>query len=143
MRFFLYIRPFYIFLINLTSIYSYTGPSKYDQSLFHTKGEALLFLITRYIYRQSLTPFSQSNTMFIIFQKLLLLFLLTLLVSGGDNNETMVICSRKIPASKNQEKQQGKVAHHQLEAGRVKNAFDEFFSSKRRVPNESDPLHNR
>ncbi|KAG8377495.1 hypothetical protein BUALT_Bualt08G0038800 [Buddleja alternifolia] len=62
-----------------------------------------------------------------------------LLVSGSavENNETMAVGNnRKISAaSKHQEKQ--------LEAQRVKHAFDALFSSKRRVPNESDPLHNR
>ncbi|KAI3465300.1 hypothetical protein Pfo_021963, partial [Paulownia fortunei] len=99
----------------------------------------------------------QSNTMQIhheqqsfgvgMLRKLVFLFLLALVVSAGENNETMVVGSRKISASKLQEKQLGKVddqqLQRQLERLRVKHAFDAFFSSKRRVPNESDPLHNR
>ncbi|KAJ6344765.1 hypothetical protein OIU76_006315 [Salix suchowensis] len=64
--------------------------------------------------------------------KLVVLTLLVLLLSGDQKEDTMVnvqdVQDQRRPSSA--EKQQQK-------------SFDMFFSSKRKVPNASDPLHNR
>ncbi|PIM98335.1 hypothetical protein CDL12_29186 [Handroanthus impetiginosus] len=73
-------------------------------------------------------------------QNLLVLFLLVLLVSASENNNRVLSAKRILNSSRKlQEKQQ----QFQIEKQGVKHAFDAFFSSKRRVPHASDPLHNR
>ncbi|KAJ4701674.1 Clavata3/ESR (CLE) [Melia azedarach] len=72
-----------------------------------------------------------------LLQKLIVVIFLSLLVSG-EKEEAMVFGtnshSKTVPAEKQQQKQQ---------RPRLRHSFDSFFSSKRRVPNASDPLHNR
>lgn len=71
-----------------------------------------------------------------LFQKLLILIFLFLAVSG-DNNNTMLVGINKKSAPKLQQKNQ------QGQRVNKNNSFDVYFSSKRRVPNASDPVHNR
>lgn len=80
-----------------------------------------------------------------VVQKLGLLMLVVggLLVSAGDEkNETlMVLGTRKMSAALMLIKRQAMAG--EVHEQHQKHAFDAFFSSERRVPNESDPLHNR
>ncbi|KAL8058728.1 hypothetical protein ABFX02_03G039100 [Erythranthe guttata] len=91
---------------------------------------------------QIINPFGVG----ILLKKMVLLIIMVaLLVSAGDEkNQTsssmVLFGSRKISALlKLQESHQEK----QKQKQKQKHVFDEFFTSKRRVPNESDPLHNR
>lgn len=61
------------------------------------------------------------------------LLLMALLASAVENNETMPPGYKKNSTTEAQ----------QLQMQRLEAAFDAFLSSKRKVPNESDPLHNR
>ncbi|KAJ6679041.1 CLAVATA3/ESR (CLE) AMILY MEMBER MTCLE20 [Salix purpurea] len=74
----------------------------------------------------------QPSLQVFVLQKLVVLTLLVLLLSGDQKEDTMVnvqdLQDQRRPSSA--EKQQQK-------------SFDMFFSSKRKVPNASDPLHNR
>ncbi|KAL3505094.1 hypothetical protein ACH5RR_034935 [Cinchona calisaya] len=87
----------------------------------------------------------QSSRQMGLFQKLVILVLLSLLAYGGKNR--MVVGMNKKLTLVLQEKQH-KVQHLQQQEDqeqKKKHSFDHdlFSSSKRRVPNASDPLHNR
>ncbi|KAJ6939810.1 hypothetical protein NC651_006083 [Populus alba x Populus x berolinensis] len=77
--------------------------------------------------------YQQSPRVFVL-QKPMVILLLVLFVSGDRKEETTVnvhgLQNQQPPSST--EKQQ-----------RLRHSFDTFFSSKRKVPNASDPLHNR
>lgn len=76
-----------------------------------------------------------------LLHKLVMLVVLSLLVSGEDKlrlsqNESsisVVVGMKKKLGVSEMKKNHQRVAH----------SLDEFFWSKRRVPNASDPLHNR
>lgn len=70
-------------------------------------------------------------------QKLVVLILLVLFVSGDQREEKTVrivhgLQNQQPPGSTEKQQQQ-----------RLRRSFDKFFSSKRKVPNAADPLHNR
>ena len=78
----------------------------------------------------------------------MLLFLAAVLVSGHNENTTttttpvsvhdqLQYSSAKLEAKQevNEEKKRARLRHHY--------SFETFFANKRRVPNASDPLHNR
>lgn len=88
---------------------------------------------------QYLHRFSQVG----LLQKLMVVFLLSLLVSG-ENEEELKEAGTSISKQSTanvyvQQRQQEKRAQQQ----RLRHSFDAFFSDKRKVPNASDPLHNR
>ncbi|WRX31207.1 hypothetical protein QQP08_023694 [Theobroma cacao] len=65
--------------------------------------------------------------------------LLSLLVSGDQKEESSVLVGMNGYSPGTKEKQPVRQQQHQ----RLRHHFDAFFSSKRKVPNASDPLHNR
>ncbi|KAJ0024376.1 hypothetical protein Pint_08698 [Pistacia integerrima] len=71
-----------------------------------------------------------------LFQKLIVIIFLSLLVSG-EKEETLVVGINNKPPIM-QAKQ-----HQKQKQERLRHSFDAFMSSKRKVPNASDPLHNR
>nr|DAD21393.1 TPA_asm: hypothetical protein HUJ06_022856 [Nelumbo nucifera] len=73
-----------------------------------------------------------------LIQKLIVLALLSLLVAG-EKNRTTSILAEKQPLGSQQRQQH----IHRLQLVQLHHPFDMFFSNKRRVPNTSDPLHNR
>ncbi|OMO78847.1 hypothetical protein CCACVL1_14077 [Corchorus capsularis] len=71
---------------------------------------------------------------------LLLVFLL--LVSGDDQkNEESMFAAMNVHSQGGKKNQT--VNQKPQPQQRLRHSFDFFFSSKRRVPNASDPLHNR
>ncbi|KAB2082720.1 hypothetical protein ERO13_A05G206700v2 [Gossypium hirsutum] len=62
-------------------------------------------------------------------------------VSGYQKEEPMVVGMKghNPPHDKHKQPVKVKQQHHQ----RFRHSFDVFYSSKREVPNASDPLHNR
>lgn len=68
-------------------------------------------------------------------QKLIFLVFLSLLVFGEKDEESSLIVVDK-------HKQSPRLQKMQLKRS-LRHSFDALFSSKRKVPNASDPLHNR
>ncbi|THF96178.1 hypothetical protein TEA_000523 [Camellia sinensis var. sinensis] len=71
---------------------------------------------------------------------LVLLLLLSFLVSGEDDKVVDVVDMKDVAPEK-QETEQREQQHQVKQQWR--HSLDVFYSSKRRVPNASDPLHNR
>lgn len=71
-------------------------------------------------------------------KSMVFLLLIALLTSAADNKEAIIPAGYKKNSTTEVQVQQ-----QQMQVQYVKHAFDAFSSSKRRVPNESDPLHNR
>ncbi|KAL7245328.1 hypothetical protein ACSBR2_000619 [Camellia fascicularis] len=71
---------------------------------------------------------------------LALLLLLSFLVSGEDDKVVDVVDMKDVAPDK-QETEQREQQHQVKQQWR--HSLDVFYSSKRRVPNASDPLHNR
>lgn len=69
---------------------------------------------------------------------LLLMAIFTLLVSGESKGTMGVVVIHQHPPSKMQEKHR-----KQLPSPPWRHSFSALFASKRKVPNTSDPLHNR
>lgn len=67
-------------------------------------------------------------------QKLIFLILVSLFVVSGEKEEMLVVNNTYSQQPTRKEKQQYQ---------RLSFSFDVFFSNKRKVPNASDPLHNR
>ncbi|OAY50991.1 hypothetical protein MANES_05G178800v8 [Manihot esculenta] len=67
-------------------------------------------------------------------QKLIFLILVSLFVVSGEKEEKLVVNNTYSQQPTRKEKQQYQ---------RLSFSFDVFFSNKRKVPNASDPLHNR
>ncbi|KDP41663.1 hypothetical protein JCGZ_16070 [Jatropha curcas] len=65
-------------------------------------------------------------------KKIIVLILLYSLLVSGEKEETMAVTHADDKQPRRQEKHQ-----------RLRSSFDVLFSSKRKVPNASDPLHNR
>lgn len=78
--------------------------------------------------------FQRSRPQVGMLQKLIVVILVSLLVVSGQKEETLVFNNTDNQQPIRQEKQQRQ---------RLRHSFDVFFSSKRKVPNASDPLHNR
>ncbi|KAK4348864.1 hypothetical protein RND71_031619 [Anisodus tanguticus] len=70
--------------------------------------------------------------------QVILVFLFLLFAFAGKNN-TMVAAITKKSTPKKTEKQQQQLQNWKV----MRHSVDVFYPSKRRVPNESDPLHNR
>ncbi|OMO70596.1 hypothetical protein COLO4_28570 [Corchorus olitorius] len=77
-------------------------------------------------------------------QKLMVivLLLLFLLLVSGDQNEESMFAAMNVHSQGDKENQTVNQKQQQPQQ-RLRHSFDAFFSSKRRVPNASDPLHNR
>ncbi|KAK8624282.1 hypothetical protein V6N13_065630 [Hibiscus sabdariffa] len=79
---------------------------------------------------------------FQVFQKLMVvMLLLSLLVSGDQSGESVLdAIDGHSPGVRDK-----KPVENQQHAGsqRLRSSFYVFFSSKRKVPHSSDPLHNR
>ncbi|MDV3195021.1 MAG: hypothetical protein Q8881_02060, partial [Sweet potato little leaf phytoplasma] len=89
---------------------------------------------------------AHKKNYFLMFAKQLMLILFSLMVSG-ELEETMVdlVFAQHDHSLTSLSKQEEN--HHQQQQQqlwrRSRLLFDIFFSSKRKVPNASDPLHNR
>lgn len=98
-------------------------------SAFHLFEELEELSITNNMHYQQL-----SQVWF--FQKLIIIIFLSLIVCG-EKEETLVVgINDKSPTMQARQRQKQK-------QGSLRNSFDSFISSKRKVPNASDPLHNR
>nr|DAD41390.1 TPA_asm: hypothetical protein HUJ06_015713 [Nelumbo nucifera] len=75
-----------------------------------------------------------------LFQKLMVLAFLYLLLIGENNGTANVLAEEQPLGAQEMQQQQQQQRQRQL---RLHHPFDVFFSNKRRVPNSSDPLHNR
>ncbi|CAL8996285.1 unnamed protein product [Prunus brigantina] len=71
---------------------------------------------------------------------LMVLVLFSMLVSGYKEN-TMPLSVPNNVEQKQQEHEDD--MNKQPQQQRLRHSFEAFFSSKRKVPNASDPLHNR
>ncbi|EXC04820.1 hypothetical protein L484_010243 [Morus notabilis] len=71
-----------------------------------------------------------------LLQKLMFLLFLSLLVFGEERQESLVISD--VGLTKQSPTMHGKQLKRSL-----RHSFDALFSSKRKVPNAADPLHNR
>ncbi|BFG18314.1 hypothetical protein CerSpe_045880 [Prunus speciosa] len=78
------------------------------------------------------------------FQHLVLMVLVffSILVSGYREN-TMPLSVPNNVEQKQQEHENDMNKQPQQQQQRLRHSFEAFFSSKRKVPNASDPLHNR
>ncbi|GMN35018.1 hypothetical protein TIFTF001_005050 [Ficus carica] len=77
-----------------------------------------------------------------LLQKLIFLLFLSLLVFGEDEEDTLVV--NNVVISPHDKQSPGLHAQNQLnKRSSLKHSFDALFSSKRKVPNAADPLHNR
>ncbi|KAK3423313.1 hypothetical protein EUGRSUZ_F00145 [Eucalyptus grandis] len=79
-----------------------------------------------------------------VLHKILILLLLSSLLVSGDGREEAVNAngmSTVSPGAKERWEKQHKGRHPRLRFGH--SPPDKWLSSKRRVPNASDPLHNR
>jgi hypothetical protein len=74
-------------------------------------------------------------------RQLMVVAFISLLVCG-DQKEAAVAggVHNRSPNTRAREKQQ---QQQQQQRQRLRHSFDVYFSSKRKVPNASDPLHNR
>lgn len=70
-------------------------------------------------------------------RKLMFLAFLAFVVCGEKEAGTVVGVNSLQPPNMQDKK------HQRQQQKRLKQSFDVFFSSKRKVPNASDPLHNR
>ncbi|GMI89697.1 hypothetical protein HRI_002639000 [Hibiscus trionum] len=76
-----------------------------------------------------------------LFQKLMVvMLLLSLLVSGDQTGESVLVAVNSESLGVKEKKP---VENQQHGSGRLRHSFYVFFSSKRKVPHSSDPLHNR
>ncbi|OIW14530.1 hypothetical protein TanjilG_12929, partial [Lupinus angustifolius] len=73
-------------------------------------------------------------------KRVLFFVLLTFLVCG-EKEESVVGLSNQKPNTQEKQLRQKKLLQHQEQV--PKYPFDVFASEKRKVPNASDPLHNR
>ncbi|XWS24157.1 hypothetical protein CRYUN_Cryun28dG0076500 [Craigia yunnanensis] len=73
-----------------------------------------------------------------LLQKLMVVMLLYLVLVSGDLKEESMLVGMNGHAPGAKEKQPVKQQHQ-----RLRHSFGVFSSSKRKVPNASDPLHNR
>ncbi|GMI77408.1 hypothetical protein HRI_001410100 [Hibiscus trionum] len=71
-----------------------------------------------------------------LLQTLMAVLLLSLLVSADQKDDESLLVGTNARSSVPEEKQP-------LEQQRLRHSFGVFFSSKRKVPNAADPLHNR
>ncbi|KAK8572477.1 hypothetical protein V6N13_048073 [Hibiscus sabdariffa] len=77
-----------------------------------------------------------------LLQKLMVvMLLLPLLASGDQTGESMLVGTSHSPGVKEKEPVKKNQQHQQHR--RLRHSSDVFFSSQRKVPNSSDPLHNR
>lgn len=80
-------------------------------------------------------------------KKVMIIFLLTFLVFGHKNTTVIAMNKNKmVMLSQTQQKpqqQQQQQEEEERQEQSLKHSVEVFFSSKRRVPNASDPLHNR
>lgn len=82
-----------------------------------------------------------------LMKKVMIIFLLTFLVFGHKNTTVIAMNKNKmVMLSQTQQKpqqQQQQQEEEERQEQSLKHSVEVFFSSKRRVPNASDPLHNR
>ena len=72
-------------------------------------------------------------------RQLMVVAFISLLVCGDQKEAAVAVgVHNRSPNTRAREKQQ-----HQQQRQRLRHSFDVYFSSKRKVPNASDPLHNR
>ncbi len=83
--------------------------------------------------KDSKMHFQQSLKVGFLRKLMVLLACFSLLVGGEKEAATMVVGVNNQSTNMQEKKQQRRLRH----------SFDVFFPNKRKVPNASDPLHNR
>lgn len=113
--------------------YLNTTPPLFLSSFFFQAGPITLCLTLSLWRKRRRNMHSRKSLQVGLLRKLMVLAFLSLLVCGEKEAATVNVGIKNHSTNMHQRQK------HQ----RLRHSFDVFFSNKRKVPNASDPLHNR